>query len=438
MSRSFAVLEILLAFQLWLIGQLTLFLTPEFSVYPYFVVHGLKPYLDIIDQHFPVLFYGPFNLTGFDLYLPSNLVFVFLGISALANLAFWQLVKPKVKTLLELGAVQLGFILALGLLAVNHLWLESFAMLFTLAALWLLQIPRSWGKLFAGALLCLAVFTRVTLAPLLLLLWLPYRRSRSLLLGAAVVVAWIFIWLWQNHLLIPFREMLLFNRQYAAEAAQLPSRSDLIRLSWVIIWVWLLLKPKLSVVLATFAALIPTFPRFELFHGLLLASLPAGLNLKKLHVSPAYLLWLLPGLFLVIRQTGRELDINFFYPDQLYQQAQAIKHYDADRIYFFGGPDQLYLLTNSLPPDNFYLPSLPWYHHRPDWISRQLAALDNHPQALVVVNRDSRIGDQNLLDYSQLLYQFIRSKYQLVETIDQLEIWTRQPTLATRLYENRH
>ncbi len=89
-------------------------------------------------------------------------------------------------------------------------------------------------------------------------------------------------------------------------------------------------------------------------------------------------------------------------------------------MYLFGGPDQLYFLTNTLPPGGFYLPSLPWYHANQDWVDRQIAALENHPQALVVINRESRVGDQDLLNYSRRLGQYIHTYYQLEESV----LWT--------------
>lgn len=423
---------LILAFQLALISHLTLFLTPEFSVYPYFVSQGMLPYINIIDQHFPVLFFGPLNLSWFGLYQPQNLKFVFLGLLVFNNFVFFQFIAHKTRSLFQLASIQLGFVVALTLLAVNHLWLESFCLAFVFVSLLLLQKKDPRAHFLAGVFLAITAITRILLVPFLIILWLPYWRRRSVIVGGLVTALWILTWLVMTHTLVPFLQMLSFNGQYAKEATQLPSRSDIIRLSWVVGWVWVTLQPSLITILAGAATLLPSFPRFELFHNLLLVSIPAFSG-AKLRRSLLYLPWLALGLFLVIRQTTREADINFFYPPSLVSQAATINKLGVKQIYFYGGPDQLYVMTNSLPPDNFYLPSLPWYHHQAEWEDRQITALGNNPQALVVINRDSQINGQNLLDYSQPLYQYIKSNYYLVEVIDHLEVWTRQSPLAAAL-----
>lgn len=430
----FLVFVLLAAFQLWLLKSLTLFITPEFTVYTYFSTHGLLPYRQIIDQHFPAIFFGPFGLETLGLGSPQTLLLLYPILIILINLLFWRIIQSKTQDLMSRILLQLGLIFSLTLLAVNHLWLETFTLVFVLAAIFLLGTKKTLAGIFAGFFLGLAALTRPLLGPFLFLIWWRSRHKTLLIVGGLIPLLVTLLWLIANGLMADLVAMLGFNGQvYAKEAVQFINRGAALKLLWVGGWLGLTIaKPTWSLLLAIPAALLPSYPRFELFHNLLLVSLSAFPQVE-IRVHPLAKLWLLLGLVLVVRQTAIEPDVNFYYPEELYRNADVINKYNAEEIYFFGGPDQLYYLTNTLPPDGYYLPSLPWYHSQTEWVDRQTEILVNNPDALVVVNPQSRVGGKDLLHYSQRLYLFVTQNYQLLEETGPLQIWSRTRSLTSPL-----
>ena len=121
--KSFLVLTIVLVhlFFIYLGGY---FLSPEFTLYPYLTSLGLKPYLDLIDQHLPVVLFGPLSLPSFLTRNPQPLLGVFLSMVAITDILFFKLLeKRKVKKPIFWTAL---FAVSLFVFSGNTLWLETF------------------------------------------------------------------------------------------------------------------------------------------------------------------------------------------------------------------------------------------------------------------------------------------------------------------------
>jgi hypothetical protein len=432
-QNSWLPLALILLLQFWILANLTLFLAPELSLYPYFVSRGLAPYSQIVDQHFPFIFFGPLHLGQFGLSSPPSLRLLLYALVGVVNLEFWWLAGSKLKNLNQRLWLQLGFVLGLSLLAANHLWLETFALFFVISGLLLERGRLEFSSWVTGLLWGASAITRPLLAPFLLLLW--WRTGRKPEIAGGVIISLLIVtwWLVDQQLLNPFLELLAFNgTYYAPMAGRLPDMSEFKAIVWVLGWLALVLKPSRLVLLAAAAAMLPSYPRFGLFHNLLLLTLPLWTGVK-IRQGALVKIWLVLGLVLILRTANRQENYNFFYPESQAREIAVINSFQPTEVYFFGGPDQLYYLTNTLPPGGYYLPSLPWYHANQAWVERQIANLEAHPQALVVVNTASRVDGQDLINYSRRISQFIRDHYQLVETVGSLEIYQRSSGLALQL-----
>src|SRR3989339_1236932 len=69
---TYFLLGIILLIHALVITRLIYFPYPEFFIYPYLTNHGLKPYSQILDQHFPGLMFLPVNLNNLGMTTPET------------------------------------------------------------------------------------------------------------------------------------------------------------------------------------------------------------------------------------------------------------------------------------------------------------------------------------------------------------------------------
>lgn len=421
----------LITLHLILLFSGTFFLYPEITLYPYFVSKGLLPYTQIIDQHFPLIFFGPINLSQLGITTPGTGLILFLTLTILTDLFVFNWLNRQNLTFIKKFTIFSVFIALQLLLGNRSFWLENFTLFFLCLALWLTSIkhnqPHLKRNLFlAGISLGMVLGSRPTLLPLLLLFLLFSANRIPLLVGMLLIPALELLWLLTNDLLSPFLTMMIFNSAiYAPLATKLPTFRELIILSLAI---FPLIHPitTLSGFLIGFifilSASATAYPRFELLHLLPLAFVWLILSPKKT-LTRYHFLWLLLFVFYFLTQKDFSLPKNFFYPPSLYTKAASLESLIKADLYVFGGPDQLYQLTNTLTPDNLYLPSLPWYHAVPAWSLAQQTALRKTPAATITVNSESRVGDATLLNYAHGVYRYIENNYTPVSNLDSLTVY---------------
>lgn len=77
--KKLIVLGLILLAHVLILSKLLFFPYPELFIYPYLTNHGLKPYSQILDQHFPGLMFLPINFDN-------------LGMSDAAVARIWSIV----------------------------------------------------------------------------------------------------------------------------------------------------------------------------------------------------------------------------------------------------------------------------------------------------------------------------------------------------------
>lgn len=418
---------ILILLHLFLVFGGTYFLSPELTVYPYLVSRGLQPYINIIDQHFPLLFYGPLNLTQLNLITPQSTQILFVLVIIATDLfAFLSLKKRPF--------VFLSFILIQFLLGGNTLWIESFVLLFIAGYFYFNDLNFNWSQIVGGLFLSLSLGLRPTLVPfvLLLVIFTSKNKLKTLLLLPIIPLVEI-IWLLVNHLWNDFYQLMFFNAEiYTRLSLVLPSRNEIIIFLLAITPLLILgysAKKFIPTSLLILSLLVLGYPRFDLSDLLPIAGIIiyfSTAKLKKIHILIIPWIIIILG-FIFIKKFAYKPN-NFYYPASIYQSADRITKLNKGQpIYLFGGPDQLYVLTKTSPTGDYYLPSLPWYFAQKNFVDQELSALKQNPQDLVVVNQQSLVGGVSLLDYGQPIWQYIQANYSKIDTINNLDI-----------YENRH
>jgi hypothetical protein len=425
--RPFPVLIIVLIHLLFIYWG-GYFLSPEFTVYPYLTSLGIKPYLGLIDQHLPILFFGPISIPKFLTQNPQPLLGLFLGLVAISDILFFHLLKKnKNKSPLLYTAL---FAVSLFVFQGNTLWLETFIV--PLILLFLLIRPTKTKNIYIGVLSTLIVLIRPTLAPvvLLLLFYKKIKSERYLLAGFLIPLTITLTYL-VYHQLLPNFYNLFFNfnsTYYSALAGKLPSLRQIALVGIVAVpTLAVLLKNKkyllISILIFSF---LPAWPRFELTHlqpAIVLAVYFLAVNTNKPYGQLATKIILLLLIILSAKKVFTVNYGNFYLTKETQKISSFLKKQDQGQVFVLGGSDLIYPLSKKIPAGNFYLPSLPWYYANPEFVTKQLEALESAPQSLIVLNKDSSLAGQGPSIYAKPVYEYILEKYTVIETIGSYQIY---------------
>ena len=409
------------------------FLSPEFSLYPYLTSLGLTPYQSLIDQHLPVILFGPFSLPKVLVSNPQPLLSLFLSLVAITDLLFYALLKKsKVKNTYLFTAV---FAMSSFLFSGNTLWLETFL---TPVILLLLLLKRSsLNELSIGLLTALALLIRPTLAPVLLLL-LVFKKlkiTRYLVAGLSAPFLLTLSYL-VFHQTIPSFLNLFFNFNsvyYSSLAGQLPNLRQLLL-------VFLIMVPALAVTLKSkqylqvaiiVLAFLPAWPRFELTHlqPALALSLYFWVTANKGKKTSHIFLKLLLILF-SLWSVKKAITVNYgnFYLNKEVKEVSIfLRAQTENQLFILGGSDLIYPLAKKNPAGDYYLPSLPWYYSNNVFVANQLTALKLNPQSLVVINHGSSLKGEPVSNFASPVFDYIINKYSPFHQVGSYKIYKIKP-----------
>lgn len=409
------------------------FLSPEFTLYPYLSHGGLKPYLNIIDQHLPILFFGPFALPAWLTTNPQPLFSLFLTILALTDLLFYSY-------LIQIGCRHRHRLLSLFVLASfffsgNVLWLETFVVFFLALILNLSLSKKPLSLLSTGFFFSLALFIRPTLLPAFIVLYflLKIKHDRYFFTGLILPPLITFLYLLRFGLFEHFLEIFFtFNTStYASQASKLPSlRQSVYVLGFLFILFikrWTKSDRILTYLLILFS-LLPLYPRFELIHFLPAVFLVCYLlSRHRRPVNFASYLLLLFLLFSVVYKASKYDYGNFYLTPDITQVSQILQEFSGEQVYVLGGSDLIYPLSHRYPTSYLYLPSLPWYLENPRFNDLQLSALKLNSSAPVVINTQATVDEQSILKSAGPIFDYIDRNYSVIYTVGPYNIMIYQP-----------
>jgi len=388
------------------------FLSPEFSVYPYFYSHGLLPYRHILDQHPPLLFFGPLSLPYFLVSSPERLLFIWVLILLFTNYLILK-INPKNPRLRLFGVISIWLFFS-----GRTLWTDTFLLFFVLSAL-------SLAPFLKGVFGSLILLLKPTLIPLSLFLATRQKDNRPIyVLGFLIPIAIIVVFILKQNLSLEMRHYLLdFNQSnYLSLAKKIPTTKELIVPVALIL---LFIKQiKLKDFFLCFLAAVPVFPRFEYFHLIPALTLMVTFSVfkterKKLNLIFFTVIFILGAKKVILNPVG-----NFYHNQDIQKTAVYLNNFPDSTLFVLGAGDLLYPLTNRLPPGGIYLPSLPWYLNDKVSVDRLVGSLKASPSTTIVVRPEATLsGDKIIL--SSPLYDLIKSVYKEVATIGGNRIYQR-------------
>lgn len=403
------------------------FLSIEFSLYPYFVSKGLLPYKNILDQHFPAIFFGSIRIPYLFVNNPTKLLILLLTLN-LSTILFLQLTLKKQKVSNYQFWVFIYGVLSI-FFAVNTLWLETFVVFFLSLCFYLNTFKRPLLSLLIGIIISQVLLLRPTMVFFLLgYFFIHTNNKKQSFYGLIIGLLGSFFYLLKNNITLAFYDsVVIFNQKVYSHVQNIsPSKRQMlgiILLIGIFLYIKYLKRHWLDILLCL-STIILIFPRFGLEHlqvfSLVFVYLLATTKENFFQISIFII-----SAFVVSTSVASIFNYrygNYFYTKELYQQAERIKNLPGNHLYLYGASDLLYQLTGKLPSGNIYLPSLPWYLNYKPYSELLMKNLQEN-KGYVVVDTLFSVDGQKLTDSTPQIYKYIKMNYLLEDQIGPLEVY---------------
>lgn len=446
LKRSYLLLGIILIIHGLILTKLIFFPYPELFIYPYLTNHGLKPYSQILDQHFPGLMFLPINFDNLGMNNEVSARIWLIAVVILTQLLlFWaasSLIQSSSKALL----VNILYLIWQPFFEGWVLWIDNFLPLFLLPAFIFCYKKKFF---LTGLLLGLGIVFKQTIIPLALLtlLYIIWKERKikpgirffsGVILPAGLMVLYLGIkgvladfWYWT----------IIFNLTvYAKVGTQVPQTLGFITrviFVYAISLLGLLYQDKrVKIILYLFLAgsFVGTFDRANFVH--LQPSLPFAV------IGAALGFYLLRNKWIVLALTGSYLIITiwwqnvfykghlsskiFFFDEQTYALASKIKQYTrpGEKIFVFGVAPHLYQMSDTLPAGDVFVFQFPWFLQVAG--VRILTGIKTDQPKIIVADRNTEIEGMKITDFAKGIDQYIEKNYQKIDSVGTAEILQRK------------
>jgi hypothetical protein len=444
-------LLILIAANVFLLSRITFFPYPELFVYPYLTNHGLLPYKNIFDQHFPGLMFFPINLNNLGMVTPEIARYWQYGLVIIVQILLFFIARKIFNSSKKAILVNLVFLAWQPFFEGWVLWIDSFLPLFLLPAFYFSYEAWKNGKaksiFLSGLFLGIGLVFKQVVAPLaavvFVLLFLRKRNVKDalwfligflpfpLLMLEYIVSKGIFadFWYWT----------VIFNLTTFAQYGKLaPTFSELFRVSSVYGFsIFALINKKsrsLAVWIGIFAlgALFSSNARFDFVHFqpslpfiCLLTVMALEFALRKAKfLIPIYIIG--SSIFLFTFYKGNLGNKVFFFGNsekRIVMQVQKLSG-PNDKIFAFGPLPHIYQMADRLPPGNVFVFQFPWFMMKAE--DRVLAGLINDPPRVVIRDLTAEVDDKNLISFMPKISDYVKENYKVIDKIDSTEIMIKK------------
>ena len=443
---AFMLLGGILLVHWFLLFQTVFWPAQEFRTFPYLTSMGLVPYKDIVDQHFPGLFFFPVNLFSLGLATPGGLRFIQLLLVAITQIGIFIFTKKKTQSILLAVLISFSYLFIQIFFEGYVLWVDSFIPPLLFVSFILLENAHStssWMRYFiAGILIAIACFFKQTagLVGITVVLYLMVTKVKakniiaffggftiplvSLFLYEAIQGAWNYF----------VEYTVIFNLTiYSRYGGRAPTIKEIILLGLIIlptigISIYGIFQKKRNFSLLILVFVLPLLfflgGRYDFVH--FQPFLPFA---AIVFISPAFSkktqtflisIFLILFLILYITHTPRLGRYTTFLEDTRGGQQLIYALQGKKNVYIENYHQELYQLTHTLPPGNFY----PDYIDYPMWNKRKflgnklLKSLEIDKPMIIV--REKGKGSDSRID------RYISSNYVQSQEIADVELLKRK------------
>ncbi|MDD5415789.1 MAG: glycosyltransferase family 39 protein [Candidatus Daviesbacteria bacterium] len=441
----YLTLFLIVAIHVFILTKLIYFPYPELFIYPYLTNHGLAPYVQILDQHFPGLLFLPINLNNLGMNTPETAriwsIAVVILIQVILFFVSSEILKSKTKALL----VNILYLIWQPFFEGWVLWIDSFLPLLLLPALYSLYR----GKIFAaGILLGLAVMFKQTIIPLsvfvlIYIFWKTrsFKNSFRFLGGLLIPVVLMVVYLASIGVFSDFWYWTVtFNLTTFAQFGRgaVPTLAHFLRVLFVfglpfLILKWIRLAEVQILLIFLIGALAGLSTRFDFVH--FQPALPFALiafvfvlgrlgKLGRLGIMSLYgliLVW-----WLIIFYKGHLGDQVISFGPNTRELAVKIKSSTSpgEKIFIYGVQQHLYQMSDTLPAGDIFVFQFPWFMQVAE--SRILEGIIKDKPRIVISDREVLIENRKITDFARDIDQYIQSNYQKIDSVGTAEILQRK------------
>lgn len=434
---SVILLVSIITFHIFIFTKLIYFPYPELFVYPYLTNHGLKPYSQILDQHFPGLMFFPINFDN----LGMNDEIIARGWSIvviiLTHLLLYFISSKILKNSKRALLVNFLYLTWQPFFEGWVLWIDSFLPLILLPAFYTLYKNK---LLLTGLLLGIGIVFKQTLIPLSFLVFLyillQTKDSKSILkflFGLLTPLALMILYLINIGVFKDFWYWtIVFNLTiYANFGTSIPTTTGFITRILLVylssLFGWFYEDKRLVHILFLFllGSLIGVFDRADFVHyqpSLPFAVLATILGVQRLHKSRFFK----AGIFIYIVIAAWWL--NVFYKGHLSNKvilfdsqtkllASKIKEYTKsdNKIFVFGAPPHLYQMADRLPVGNILVFQFPWFLKVTE--DRILDGIKKDQPNIIISDRTFEIEGQKITEFARKIDTYIQQNYVPIDQV---------------------
>lgn len=439
------VLLVIIAAHVFILSRLIFFPYPELFIYPYLTNHGLKPYSQILDQHFPGLMFLPLNLDNLGM---NDAQAARLWLYAVVLITHCLLFLISKKILGEKKALLVNFLYLLWQPFFEGwvLWIDNFLPLFLLPAFYFLYKKNF---ILSGLLIGLAIVFKQTIIPLSILLFLyvlwsekNIKKTSEYLLGLMpLIILMILYFIWRGIFSDFWYWTVTFNLTvYAASGTQIPTSFGFIsRILMVYVASlsgFFYKEKRLKIILLLFLAgsLIGAFDRANFVH--FQPSLPfaiIGTALGVYSLTKNKMGFVLIGLYLTVTVWWQNIFYKghistkvFFFDDSTYAISNKIRQYtnEGDKIFVYGGAPHLYQMSQTLPAGDIFVFQFPWFFSVAE--DKILQGLEKDRPQIIISDKTVKIEEIPIVDFTKKIDNYINKNYEKIDSVGSVNVLKRK------------
>lgn len=435
------ILLIIIAVHVFILSKLIFFPYPELFIYPYLTNHGLKPYSQILDQHFLGLMFLPINFDNLGMTTPEIARIWSITVVVLIQLMLFIIGSKVLKSKRKALIVNMLYLIWQPFFEGWVLWIDSFLPLLLLPAFYFLHKDRAFT---AGILLGLAVIFKQTIIPLsLFVLVYIFFKTRSFnnclrfLGGLLIPVLLIIVYLVGIGVFSDFSYWtVIFNLTTYAQFGR-GSGPTLAHFSRVFLvfgsafLVFKKIKSQEAQILLIFliGTLIGLSTRFDFVH--FQPALPFALIAFVFVLGQLKRLWrfgiislysLILAWWLIIFYKGHLGDRIISFDTHTKNLAAKIMDYTRpkEKIFVFGGAPHLYQMSQTLPAGDIFVFQFPWFLKVSQ--NRILEGIKKDKPEIIVSDRTVIIEGVKIIDFAAEIDQYISENYEKIESVGTTDI----------------
>lgn len=443
------LLTLIIISHVFIFNKLLYFPYPELFIYPYLNNNGLKPYSQILDQHFPGLLFLPINFDNLGMNTPEIAKYWSIGIIIFIHVLLFLIVCDLLKNNLKALLVNILYLIWHPFFEGWILWIDSFLPLFLLPGFYFTYhffSGRTRIYLFlAGLFLGLGVVFKQTLLPLagllsvyILLKSKNMKTSLIFLVGLLIPIIFMCLYLvnigvWNDFLYWT----IVFNLTvYANSGTRLIptfgfiTRGLFVYAFSILVYFSKSIKDINLLFIFLIGSLIGIFDRADFIHlqpSLIFVVIATTLGIYSLKNKYTRFVLVFIYLFVTIWwlrifYSGHISDTILLFGKHEYELSDKIKQltFPREKIFVLGEIPQLYQLSNTLPSGNIFVFQFPWFIKVSQ--DRLLEGLIKDSPRIVVYNRKAIIEGYHITEYASKLSKYIDDNYKKIDSINSTQI----------------